>query len=124
MVAVVVEDVIPVIVKLEFVPQVAKGTGGAPVVAPIELQFEPSANESVATDPTKFKLLAKPKFTIPVFETVTKVPVPPVVVKLLPAAPAKLRIPEIFPVFPVPAKASAAGGKAGFDRHHGGGAGP
>ena len=41
LVGAVVEVVIPVTIKLELAPHVAKGTGGAPVVAPLELTIAP-----------------------------------------------------------------------------------
>ena len=113
LVAVVVEVVIPLIVKLEVVFQVANGTGGAPVVAPEALQLEPAAKFKVATLPTKLIAVA-PKFTIPVEATVTKVPVPPVVVIVFEVLPAKLTVPAINPVFPVPEKANATALAAWF----------
>ena len=100
----VVAVVTPVIVKLEVVPHVANGIGTAPVVAPVELQFEPFAKDKVATEPTK-ELTVLPKLIIPVEATVTKVLVPPVVVKRLEVLPAKFNVPAIFPVLPVPVNA-------------------
>ena len=96
----------PLIVKLEVVSQVANGTGGAPVVAPETLQFEPFKKDNVAAVPTR-DIAVLPILTTPVDATVTKVPVPPVVVIVFDALPAKLTVPAINPVFPVPEKANA-----------------
>ena len=102
----VVEVVMPVIVKLEEAPQVAKGTGGAPVVAPVELQLDPFAKDNVATEPIN-EFPVEPRLTIPVGLTETKVPVPPVVFIIFEVLPAKFNVPEISPTLAVPLNAKA-----------------
>ena len=102
----VVEVVKPVIVKFEVVSQLAKGTGGAPVVAPVELQFDPAKNDNVATEPNKV-LPSAPKLIMPVPATITNVPVPPVVVIVFKMLPAKFIVPAIKPVLLLPEKAKA-----------------
>ena len=107
MVGPVVDVVKPVTIKLEVAPHVAKGTGGAPVVAPLELTVAALCIIRVAAEPTK-ELPAAPKFTIPVPVTVTTVLVPPVVVKVLDVLPAKVKVPAIVPVIPVPVEKAIA----------------
>jgi hypothetical protein len=108
LVAVTVDEVIPVIVKFEVAPHVAKGTEGAPVVEPLALQFEPLAKTSVLVDPTSEIVDATPKLTIPVEDTVTTVLVPPVVVTKFDVLPPNVSVPDISHVFPVPEKAIEA----------------
>ena len=60
-----------------------------------------------AAEPTKV-LPAAPKFITPVLVTVTIVPVPPVVVSILAVLPAKLKVPAIVPVIPVPVENAIA----------------
>lgn len=101
------EVVNPVMVRFEVAPQVAKGTGGAPVVAPLELQLEPLAKTNVAAEPTKL-LPAAPRLTMPVLVTVTTVPVPPVVVRVLLVLPPNVRVPAILPIIAVPVENAMA----------------
>lgn len=97
---------IPETVKFEVVPHVANGTFGAPVVAPLTLQFDPLAKDKVAVEPTN-EIASTAMFTIPVLATVTTVPVPPVVVTVLLVLPPKFNVPAMFPVDPDPENAIA-----------------
>ena len=102
-----VEVVKPLILSVEFVAHVAKGIFGAPVVAPDTLYALPSKNFNVARDPVTPVLPANALLITPVPATVITLVIPPVELKILPAAPPMFNVPAIKPMLPVPENAIA-----------------
>ena len=105
------DEVKPEIVKLDDAPQVAKGIQGASVVAPDTLYDEPFANTRLAVEPVTLPfveiLVVAVLLITPLLETVTTVPVPPVVIKELAElavelVPETVKVPAIVPVIPAP----------------------